>query len=139
MRAKVNSVIIMGAFQQSCNCTCALAVAVAVAGRSCSDCESAHSVVFFVTSPITPPPHHTPYAIIYNEFLSHPHAPVLFILFSAGGLQGCLEPVFMYQAYLIDGFNKPNEQTMGFRPYGTSWQRLVSIQVREKRVFDQFY
>jgi hypothetical protein len=136
-------VIIIGAFQQPCNCTCALPVAVAVAdgvGATVAvPAPAAHVVVFLVTSPTTPPPHHPPYAFIYGEFLSHPHAPILFIFFSAGGLQGCFERVFMYQAYLIDGFNKPNEQTIGFRPYGTSWQRLVTIQIREKRLFDQFY
>ena len=33
----------------------------------------------------------------------------------AGGYQGCLERVWTYQAYLIDGLNAPGDQTLGFR------------------------
>ena len=33
----------------------------------------------------------------------------------AGGYQGCLERVWAYQAYLIDGLNAPEDQTLGFR------------------------
>ncbi|KAK4031478.1 hypothetical protein C8A01DRAFT_42075 [Parachaetomium inaequale] len=33
----------------------------------------------------------------------------------AGGYQGCLERVWTYQAYLIDGLNAVNDQTLGFK------------------------
>lgn len=32
-----------------------------------------------------------------------------------GGYQGCLERVWTYQAYLIDGLNAPEDQTLGFK------------------------
>jgi hypothetical protein len=33
----------------------------------------------------------------------------------AGGYQGCLERVWLYQAYEIDGLNAPDDQTLGFK------------------------
>ncbi|KAH9871193.1 hypothetical protein J1614_006769 [Plenodomus biglobosus] len=39
----------------------------------------------------------------------------------AGGYQGCLERVFMYQAYLIDGINPPNDQIMGWQCIGRNF------------------
>ncbi|KAJ3573085.1 hypothetical protein NPX13_g4830 [Xylaria arbuscula] len=52
----------------------------------------------------------------------------LFIVFSylsiavwAGGYQGCLERVWLYQAYQIDGLNDPKDQTVGMKC--RSWDR----------------
>jgi hypothetical protein len=60
----------------------------------------------------------------------------------AGGYQGCLERVYMYQAYLIDGLNAEDKQIMGWQcigkknwnggtksckpsPPGSGWVRMV--------------
>jgi hypothetical protein len=39
----------------------------------------------------------------------------------AGGYQGCLERVLMFQAYEIDGLNAPKDQTLGFKCPGPSF------------------
>lgn len=39
----------------------------------------------------------------------------LFVAAWAGGYQGCLERVWLYQAYLIDSLNDYNDQTIGWQ------------------------
>ncbi|KAF2819904.1 hypothetical protein CC86DRAFT_471573 [Ophiobolus disseminans] len=46
-----------------------------------------------------------------------------FTIVWAGGYQGCLERVLMYQAYLIDEINPPNERIMGFQCKGSDWDQ----------------
>jgi hypothetical protein len=41
----------------------------------------------------------------------------------AGGYQGCLERVWLYQAYLIDSLNDYDDQTIGWQCKGKNWDR----------------
>jgi hypothetical protein len=45
----------------------------------------------------------------------------LFTTAWAGGYQGCLERVWVYQAYLIDSLNDYDKQTIGWQCKGKNW------------------
>jgi hypothetical protein len=47
----------------------------------------------------------------------------LFVAAWAGGYQGCLERVWLYQAYLIDSLNDYDDQTLGWQCKGKNFKK----------------
>ncbi|ENI06851.1 hypothetical protein COCC4DRAFT_59515 [Bipolaris maydis ATCC 48331] len=72
----------------------------------------------------------------------------LFVAAWAGGYQGCLERVWLYQAYLIDSLNDYNDQTIGWQCKDkgitkrtttcSSWVRMPGSSSGSTLSYDQF-
>ncbi|CAG5179600.1 uncharacterized protein ALTATR162_LOCUS9367 [Alternaria atra] len=72
----------------------------------------------------------------------------LFVAAWAGGYQGCLERVWLYQAYLIDSLNDYDDQTIGWQCKGKNynfktktcikWNRMPGSKKGSTLSYDQF-